>query len=563
MAYYYSQKIFYIAINRSSGFATIYVKAFGGATVKVQLQNNDREIVNLILQDYLDKIFAFALKRTFNKDDAEDLAQDIVLEIVTSALTLKNEEALKGWVWAVARNTYMRWLRKRKNQPVEYIEAQGVFYAEYSDYCTEQNLIDAEELNLLRREIGLLSKTYREIVIFYYLKDKGCAEIAMLMNISESMVKYYLFKARKILKEGISMVRNLGEKSYDPGEFGFGFWGEFGGEYFKLFKRKLPGSLLFVCYDEPLTIEELSVETGVPVVYLEDEVRVLLDYDLMEEVKNNKFQTSFVIIKKDLCNRIDSILSERVKVLAEKINPSLTMNEKLIRETGFTGSKFEWSKLLWVLVPLIMNHALIDSLQPEIMPPLPLLKTGIHGWPNATERSYQPWSWGAYNIFDENRNRLFNIDFHILQRRNVELLNEANAGMLSKLAGYGRLVDELNNEEKSAYAGLIENGFAKKTDDVVTSEVLIFTNEQYEKLKIVLKNQIDFVYEEGKGLLFEVEGILKEGVPNRLKDQVRPQAYIASLGIIGHVMESLERNGYITIPEGENRNSIANFIILK
>lgn len=145
----------------------------------------------------------------------------------------------------------------------------------------------------------------------------------------------------------------------------------------------------------------------------------------------------------------------------------------------------------------------------------------------------------------------------------MELLNEANAGMLSKSVGYGRLVDELNDEEQSAYAGLIENGFAKKTDDIVTSEVLVFTNEQYEELKIVVKNQIDFVYEEGKGLLFEVEGILKEGVPNRLKDQVRPHAYIASLGIIGHVMESLERNECITILEGKNRNSIANFVILK
>jgi hypothetical protein len=40
------------------------------------------------------------------------------------------------------------------------------------------------------------------------------------------MVKYYLFKTRKILKEGIGMTREYGEKSYNPGTFRMGFLGK-------------------------------------------------------------------------------------------------------------------------------------------------------------------------------------------------------------------------------------------------------------------------------------------------------------------------------------------------
>lgn len=538
------------------------MKAFGG--VNVQLQKNNGKIINIILQDYLNKIFAFALRRTYNRGDAEDLAQDIVLEIISSSWNLKNEQALKGWVWAIARNTYMRWLRKHKDQLIEYSEAKDEFYIGSSDNFIEQNLIANEELCLLRREIGLLSGVYRDIIVLYYFKDKGCAEIARLMDISEGMVKYYLFKARKTLKEGMNMVRNLGEKSYDPGELSFGFWGEFGGEYFKLFKRKLPGSLLLASYEKPVNIEELSVETGVPLPYLEDEIQILIEHGLLEEMKNKTFQTSFIIIKKDLNNRIDSILDEKGKQLAGKIHESLSMYEDIIRRINFTGSEYEWSKLLWILIPLIFKYALVDRLQTEIMPPLPLLKTGIRGWPNASEKKYTPWSWGGYNIDDDEGNRFSTIDFQILQRYCFDMLNASGVNLLSKLVGSGRLVDEISEEEKVEYARLIENGFARKEDSRIVSEIVIFTHEQYIKLQNAITSQVDYIYEEGKVLLLEVENILKGGVSIRLQDQIRPHAYIAFLGwVIGHIMESLAGMGYITVPEGRSRASVANIIICK
>ena len=52
-------------------------------------------------------------------------------------------------------------------------------------------------LTLLRRELGLLHKEYRHAVILYYVENKSCLEISRLLGISESMVKYLLFKSRK------------------------------------------------------------------------------------------------------------------------------------------------------------------------------------------------------------------------------------------------------------------------------------------------------------------------------------------------------------------------------
>ena len=51
-----------------------------------QHQNDySQDIVNIILQDYIDKIFAFAFKKTMNREDAEDLSQEIVFEVIRSS----------------------------------------------------------------------------------------------------------------------------------------------------------------------------------------------------------------------------------------------------------------------------------------------------------------------------------------------------------------------------------------------------------------------------------------------------------------------------------------------
>lgn len=88
------------------------MKGRGGNMVH-QKNEYSKEIVQKILQDYIDKIFAFALKRTMNREDAEDLSQDIVFEVLRSSASLKDEKAFHGWLWSIAKNTWKRWIYKK------------------------------------------------------------------------------------------------------------------------------------------------------------------------------------------------------------------------------------------------------------------------------------------------------------------------------------------------------------------------------------------------------------------------------------------------------------------
>ena len=190
------------------------------------------------VEENLKTIFAYSLSRVSNKDDAEDLCNDIVLAILNSADKLKDEKAFYGYVWGIAANTYRKFMRKRMRSQFEEIDES---IADTTDFTEEISLKD--DIMNLRREIALLSKEYRECTIAYYFDEISCKEVADKLDISLEMVKYYLFKTRKILKEGISMEREFGEKSFRPAPFEFiTVFGEmYNEEYRNLFARKLPG----------------------------------------------------------------------------------------------------------------------------------------------------------------------------------------------------------------------------------------------------------------------------------------------------------------------------------
>ena len=152
-----------------------------------------------ILSDNLKNIFAFSLSRLYDKSEAEDLTNDIICEVLKCVQQLKNDDAFYSFMWRIAENTFKKRIRKRNYQMIEFDESfVGTCWT-----TPEDEYMEAEDLNLLRRELSLLSKQYRESTIAYYFYGKSCSQISTDLGISSEMVKYYLFKARKILKEGM------------------------------------------------------------------------------------------------------------------------------------------------------------------------------------------------------------------------------------------------------------------------------------------------------------------------------------------------------------------------
>ena len=69
-------------------------------------------------ENYLHKLFYFCLKKTGNTDAAEELTQDISLQIVSAICKGTVPTEFSAWVWKIARNRYAAWAKdKRKLTP--------------------------------------------------------------------------------------------------------------------------------------------------------------------------------------------------------------------------------------------------------------------------------------------------------------------------------------------------------------------------------------------------------------------------------------------------------------
>ncbi|MCL2518615.1 MAG: sigma-70 family RNA polymerase sigma factor, partial [Oscillospiraceae bacterium] len=324
--------------------------------------------------DSMKNIFAFSRSRVSDVTAAEDLSQQIITELLASSNTLKDENAFYGWMWAVARNTYSKYIRAGKKEKVNTTELDIYI----SDSNVENDLILKEDINILRREMSLLARQYREAVVKYYIEEKSCIQISEELSVTVETVKHLLFKARKILKEGINMEREYGEKSYNPDIFRFDMWvsDDIGDEYrgfFKLFETKrLPGNIMLSTYYSPMTVEELSVELGVSAPYIEDELNILVKSGLIKLLPKAKYQANIFIYT----NSCDEEITAKTKNLYKDYSQKLiTHVDKLITEFKID---FPLNNLRWFVSHFILWHASMKK-ENEI-DPMPLLPLGGRGY---------------------------------------------------------------------------------------------------------------------------------------------------------------------------------------
>ena len=305
-----------------------------------------------LISENMRTLYLWSLHKTSDPYKAEDLCSDIILAVLKSAPNLKCDDAFFGFVWKVAANTYKHYLRKNSGHISAELDEE---IPDGSDF--EDDLCEKEQENILRRELAFLSEKYRLCTVAYYYERMPIKDIAEKYGLTAQTVKFNLFQSRKILKEGIAMERQFGEKSFNPQPFKFMAisMGDNNDEFINLFQRKIPGQILLSAYQEPQTIEQLSVELGVASVYLEDEVRTLEKYGFIVKRGEKKYQTNLLIFSKEYFDEMFGMLDKKYSAELRRILDSVRAKLPELRRIGFAGCDLSDDLLLWdFMTPLII-----------------------------------------------------------------------------------------------------------------------------------------------------------------------------------------------------------------
>ena len=76
----------------------------------------DRIKAAAVMEENMKTIFAYALSRVSDKEDAEDLAGEIIVNFLASADKIRDDRAVHGYVWTIAANTLSRFLSRRAKE---------------------------------------------------------------------------------------------------------------------------------------------------------------------------------------------------------------------------------------------------------------------------------------------------------------------------------------------------------------------------------------------------------------------------------------------------------------
>lgn len=263
---------------------------------------------DVYVSEYLEKLFYFCLKKTGNAQEAEDLASDISLNVLSALDAGAKIDSFQAWVWRVARNIYSKWAdEKHARREATYSEDVSE-YDVSSDDGVEDALTRSEDIKLLRRELAFISSSYREILVAYYIKQKRISEISKTLSIPEGTVKTKLYRARKILKEGMNMAREFGKRSYDPETLYFCASGMITDKNpWSHTVKKLDTNIAAEAHNNPSTAEELSIALGVALPYMEEAIAVLKDATLLKQLPDGKYITNFFISPVECQNEINEL----------------------------------------------------------------------------------------------------------------------------------------------------------------------------------------------------------------------------------------------------------------
>ena len=98
---------------------------------------------------------------------------------------------------------------------------------------------------------------------------------------------------------------------------------------------KISQNILFACYNDKLTAEQISLEIGVALPYMEDKLDELCEYELLKK-DGNRYYTNIVIFTKDFANEVNAKTADLRERIADLLTESITEHEAEVRNIGFT-----------------------------------------------------------------------------------------------------------------------------------------------------------------------------------------------------------------------------------
>ncbi len=160
-----------------------------------RMKHGDEAACDIFVRKYYEEIFRYCKYRCFDIESAEDIVQETFIKFFENIQNYHFIGKTKNYLYTIAGNLCKDFYKKKKNLYIgkEEIVQDGSLYT--LDYVVDKVMVETA--------VQSLPQELQEVIILYYFQELKIKEIADMLQISLSLVKYRLKQAKKKLGEFI------------------------------------------------------------------------------------------------------------------------------------------------------------------------------------------------------------------------------------------------------------------------------------------------------------------------------------------------------------------------
>lgn len=171
------------------------------------IAGNQKDFERLITK-YQPNVFRVSIGLLHNKEDAEEVTQDVFLKLYYSLGGFNKRSSFSTWLYRLTVNTTLNFLR-RKERRRSWTRLSGIFQLSTTDSSPERRMVTHSDSELIRQAIDSLPEKQRLAFVLTKYEELSQKEVAPIMNISEGAVEQLVLRAKNNLRKKLALAIGL------------------------------------------------------------------------------------------------------------------------------------------------------------------------------------------------------------------------------------------------------------------------------------------------------------------------------------------------------------------
>ena len=161
---------------------------------------------SILVNKYKDMVYTLAYRIVGNREDAEELAQDVFVKVYRSLKNFRGKSKFSTWLYSITYNASISKVRKKQIESVSLNNHDNTRYDIVDDKYEKYYNFDKVPVELLKQALDDLNPVDKSILTLYYQDDKPVKEISKVTGLTDSNVKVRLHRSRQRLFQKLQVL---------------------------------------------------------------------------------------------------------------------------------------------------------------------------------------------------------------------------------------------------------------------------------------------------------------------------------------------------------------------